>query len=67
MVFRMITLTNHSSLNTVGFLAIITRELAQHGISVNPVSAYYHDYLFVPVSMVHKAMHVLKKLSSIPI
>jgi len=63
----MITLTNHSRLNADGFLVIITRELAQHDISVNPVSAYYHDYLFMPVSMEHKARHVLKKLSNIPI
>lgn len=46
-VSRMITLTVHSSLDAVGFLAAITTKLASSGISVNPVSAYYHDHLFV--------------------
>ena len=43
-----ITLTVHSSLSAVGFLAALTARLAAAGISVNPVSAYYHDHLFVP-------------------
>jgi len=47
-VSRLITLNVHSHLETVGFLAAITAKLAAHGISVNPVSAYYHDHLFVP-------------------
>jgi hypothetical protein len=47
-VSRMITLTVHSSLDAVGFLAAVAGKLAENGISVNPVSAYYHDHLFVP-------------------
>jgi len=45
---RLITLTVHSSLEAVGFLAAITAQLAEAGIGVNAVSAYYHDHLFVP-------------------
>jgi hypothetical protein len=63
-VFRMITLAIHSSLEAVGFLAAITHQLASHGISVNPVSAYYHDHLFVPVAQAETAMMLLQELSA---
>lgn len=58
----MITLSVHSNLNAVGFLATITTELARQGISVNPVSAYYHDHLFVPVDRAQDAMNILQNL-----
>lgn len=45
---RQITLNIHSSLEAVGFLAAITARLARLNIGVNPVSAYYHDHIFVP-------------------
>lgn len=58
-----ITLMVHSSLSAVGFLAAVTGRLAQAGISVNPVSAYYHDYLFVPWESRWQAMDELRRLS----
>ncbi len=62
-VFAMITLSVHSSLEAVGFLAAITTCLASHNISVNPVSAVYHDHLFVPVAQADRAMALLQDLS----
>lgn len=62
-VFGLITLTVHSSLEAVGFLAAITTLLAQHQISVNPVSAYYHDHLLIPLAQTHRAMHLLQQLT----
>ena len=59
---RMITLTVHSSLAAVGFLAVITEQLAKEGISVNAISAYYHDHLFVPVEKAEEAMSVLREI-----
>lgn len=59
-----ITLTVHSSLSAVGFLAVVTRKLAGEGISVNPVSAFYHDHLFVPWKRREQAMAVLEELRS---
>ena len=56
---RMITLTVHSSLEAIGFLAAVTGRLAEAGISVNAVSAFYHDHLFVPE---HKADEALRHL-----
>ena len=59
-IARMITLSVHSSLDAVGFLAAITGKLSQFGISVNPISAYYHDHLFV---LSEKAQEVMKLLA----
>ncbi len=56
-----ITLTAHSSLTTVGFIAAISARLAAAGLSVNPVSAYYHDHLFVPWETRGRAMQVLSE------
>jgi hypothetical protein len=60
---RMITLNVHSSLDAVGFLAVITKKLAAAGISVNPVSGFHHDHLFVPVGSETLAISVLEDLS----
>lgn len=59
---RMITLTVHSSLEAVGFLALITERLAAAGISVNAISAYYHDHLFVPIARADEALQLLQKI-----
>ncbi len=59
--FKMITLSVHSSLEAVGFLAAVTSKLAAHGISVNPISAFFHDHLFVPAD---KAAETMKLLDS---
>jgi hypothetical protein len=61
-VFRWITLSVHSSLDAVGFLAKITQHLAAQGISTNCISAYYHDHLFVPVAHAGQALRILRTL-----
>ena len=60
---RLITLTVRSALDAVGFLAAITARLAEAGISVNAVSAYHHDHLFVPVDRADDAMALLHEMS----
>jgi hypothetical protein len=60
---RMITLAVHSSLEAVGFLAAITGRLAEAGIGVNAVSAFYHDHLFVPEHRAEEALHHLQDTS----
>ncbi|TIM21889.1 MAG: ACT domain-containing protein, partial [Mesorhizobium sp.] len=57
------TLNIHSSLEAVGFLAAITTRLAAAEIGVNPVSAFYHDHLFVPVDRAEEAIDVLRRLA----
>ena len=63
-IFSMITLEVHSSLEAVGFMAAIASLLARHNISVNPVSAYYHDHLFIPVARSQEAMSLLQLAQS---
>jgi hypothetical protein len=59
---RRITLTIHSSLEAVGFLAAIAAALARRRIPVNVVSAYFHDYLFVPTQDAESALAALREL-----
>lgn len=61
---RMITLNIHSSLDAVGFLAVITARLARAGMGVNPVSAFYHDHLFVPADRADEALALLRGLAA---
>jgi len=61
---RLITLAVHSSLEAVGFLAIVTAALAQENIPCNVISAYYHDHLLVPVARADEAMALLNTLRS---
>ena len=63
---RMITLKIHSSLEAVGFLALITTHLAKYNIAVNPVSAFYHDHLFVAHNRAEDAMTALSELIANP-
>ena len=59
----LITLSIHSNLEAVGFLAAITGHLAKAGISVNAVSAFYHDHLLVPYDRIDDAVSLLLALS----
>ncbi len=63
---RLISLTVHSSLDAIGFLAAITAHLAAAGISVNAVSAYYHDHLFVPEQRADEALRLLQTIGDAP-
>ncbi len=63
-ISRRVTLNIHSSLEAVGFLAAITSKLAAAGISVNTISAYYHDHLFVPTDRASVVMMLLDELKN---
>lgn len=61
---RMISLDIHSSLDAVGFIAIIAAELAKENMGVNPVSAFFHDHIFVPDGRENDALRVLAEIST---
>ncbi len=61
---RLITLMVHSSLEAVGFIAVISRELAQAGIPCNAIAGYCHDHIFVPVERADEAMTLLKAIAA---
>lgn len=62
-VFNKITLQVHSSLEAVGLTAAVSTILAENGISINIIAAYYHDHIFVPSNKAKLAMNALKSLS----
>lgn len=59
---KMITLNVHSSLEAVGFIAVIAQRLREVGIGVNPVSGFFHDHLFVPIGKEQDALSALQQL-----
>jgi hypothetical protein len=63
---RIVTLTVHSALNAVSFLAAITTRLAAAGISVNAVSAFFHDHLFVPAGQAEETVEILCRMAASP-
>ena len=62
--WALITCTINSDLTAVGFLAAMSTALADAGIAVNAVSAYYHDHLFVPAARAQEALQILQELSA---
>jgi uncharacterized protein len=63
---KRITLDVHSSLEAVGFMAVVASRLAEAALSSNPVSAYYHDHLFVKQEEAEKAVELLQNLATTP-
>ncbi|MBX3610495.1 MAG: ACT domain-containing protein [Hydrogenophaga sp.] len=61
---RLVTLTIHSALDAVGFMARISAALAAQGIACNVVSAFHHDHVFVPAGRLDDALRALAELSA---
>ena len=65
--WSLITCKVNSDLTAVGFLAAMSKILADAGIAVNAVSAYLHDHLFVPSDRAREALDLLRRLANQPI
>jgi len=63
-VFKLLTLTVHSSLDAVGLTAAVATKLAEYGISANVVAAFFHDHIFVQTDKAEQAMAALKEFAN---
>jgi hypothetical protein len=61
---RLITLSVHSSLEAVGFLAVISRKIADAGIPCNVIAGYCHDHILIPVQRADDAMALLYEIAA---
>jgi uncharacterized protein len=59
--WSLITCEVNSDLNAVGFIAAMSKMISDAGISVNTVSAFHHDHLFVPTDRVEEVMLLLQE------
>ena len=60
----MISLNVTSSLEAVGFMAVIATKLAAKSIGCNPVSGFYHDHIFVPLGREDESVEVIAKIAA---
>lgn len=61
--WKMLTLNVHSSLEAFGFMAVISKALADAEISCNCVAAYFHDHVFVQAGKAEQARTVIEDIA----
>lgn len=59
--YKIISYNVNTDLNLVGFLSMVSKILADKGISLNVFSAYYKDYFLIKKSKVKLAVKELNK------
>jgi hypothetical protein len=57
-----LTLEVHSSLESIGLTALVSKVLADAGIPCNVLAGFYHDHILVPVDRADEAEQVLSGL-----
>ncbi|MBI5669774.1 MAG: ACT domain-containing protein [Chloroflexi bacterium] len=62
--YRLITLDVALELSLVGFMAAVSRALADAGVSILPYAAFTRDHLLVPAAQFELAMKTLQQLKS---
>lgn len=61
-LYRLITFDIELSMDTVGFMAEISRVLAEAGVSILPLAAYSRDHILVTTKQFQSALQALQKL-----
>jgi len=61
--WRMLTLDLQSSLDAVGFMAVVSKALTNAGVSANVVAAYLHDHIFVQADRAETARLAIEKVA----
>ncbi len=60
--YRLITLDVHFDWQVIGYLAAVTRALADAGVPVGVLSSFHHDHLLVRADLLDKAGAALQHL-----
>ena len=60
--FVWLELAVHSDLNAVGFLAVISKALADASVPCNVIAAFHHDHVFVPEEKAASAIKAIVDL-----
>ena len=63
--YKIATYDANTDLNLVGFLAIISKLMADRGISLNVISAFHRDYFLIKKSKAKKAIRELNSIKKI--
>lgn len=61
--WKMLTLNVQSSLDAVGFMAVVARALTDADVSANVVAAYLHDHIFVQAEKAESAMAAIEQVA----
>lgn len=61
----MLTLNVQSSLDAVGFMAVVAKALSDAGVSANVVAAYLHDHVFVQADRAEVAKTAIEKVADV--
>lgn len=59
---KMIQINASANAVAAGFFAVIATRLAAHGLAIQPVAAFHHQYLFVPSARAQECLHLLEDL-----
>lgn len=63
-VYRLITFTIELNFDLVGFIALVSRALADAGISILPLAAFSRDHILIPADQIDTAIQTLQQLKS---